>query len=36
MDLIYLDHAATTRPDPRVTAAMQPYFGEHFGNPLSS
>jgi cysteine desulfurase len=35
MDLIYLDHAATTRPDPRVTDAMQPYFGEHFGNPLS-
>ena len=36
MDLIYLDHAATTRPDPRVVDAMQPYFGEHFGNPLST
>ncbi len=36
MALIYLDHAATTRPDPRVVAAMQPYFAEHFGNPLST
>jgi cysteine desulfurase len=36
MDLIYLDHAATTRPDPRVVEAMQPYFGEYFGNPLST
>lgn len=36
MDLIYLDHAATTRPDPRVVEAMQPYFAEYFGNPLST
>ncbi len=36
MELIYLDHAATTKPDPRVVAAMQPYFAEHFGNPLST
>jgi cysteine desulfurase len=36
MDLIYLDHAATTRPDPRVVAAMRPYFDEYFGNPLST
>ena len=36
MDTIYLDHTATTRPDPRVVAAMQPYFLEHYGNPLST
>ncbi len=36
MVLIYLDHAATTRPDPRVVEAMQPYFREYFGNPLST
>ena len=36
MDLIYLDHAATTRPDARVVAAMQPYAAEFFGNPLST
>lgn len=36
MGLIYLDHAATTRPDPRVVDAMQPYFREYFGNPLST
>ncbi len=33
--LIYLDHAATTPLDPRVLAAMQPYFAEDFGNPSS-
>lgn len=30
--LIYLDYAATTPTDPRVVAAMQPYFTERFGN----
>lgn len=33
--LIYLDHASTTPLDPRVFAAMQPYFVEDFGNPSS-
>lgn len=32
---IYLDHAATTRTDPRVVDAMMPYFTEVFGNPGS-
>src|SRR5260221_3972340 len=32
---IYLDFAATTPLDPRVLAAMQPYFNEAFGNPSS-
>ncbi len=36
MEFIYLDHAATTRPDPRVVEAMRPYVAEHFGNPLST
>jgi cysteine desulfurase len=36
LDTIYLDHAATTRPDPAVVAAMQPYVAEYFGNPLST
>ncbi len=36
MKFVYLDHAATTRPDPRVVAAMEPFFAEHFGNPLST
>jgi cysteine desulfurase len=32
---VYLDNAATTRPDPRVVEAMMPYLSESFGNPLS-
>ncbi|MGZ6316353.1 MAG: cysteine desulfurase family protein, partial [Anaerolineales bacterium] len=31
----YLDYAATTPVDPRVSEAMQPYFAENFGNPSS-
>jgi cysteine desulfurase len=33
--MIYLDHAATTRPAPEVVEAMLPYFREHFGNASS-
>lgn len=32
---VYLDYAATTPVDARVAEAMQPFFGEHFGNPSS-
>jgi cysteine desulfurase len=32
---IYLDHAATTPVDPRVVAAMVPYWTEFWGNPSS-
>jgi cysteine desulfurase len=32
---IYLDHAATTPVAPEVLAAMQPFFGERFGNASS-
>ncbi len=34
-EFIYLDHAAATPIDPRVLAAMQPYFTEEFYNPSS-
>jgi cysteine desulfurase len=34
-DFIYLDHSATTPTDPRVVAAMQPYWTQTFGNPSS-
>ena len=30
---VYFDHAATTRTDPRVLAAMLPFLGEEYGNP---
>lgn len=33
--MIYADYAATTPPDPRVTARMQPYLSEQFYNPSS-
>ncbi|MBI5260930.1 MAG: cysteine desulfurase NifS [Bradyrhizobium sp.] len=33
---IYLDNNATTRTDPRVVAAMLPFFTEQFGNASSS
>ena len=35
MARIYLDHAATTQPDPRVVAAMMPLFTTCWGNPSS-
>lgn len=34
--LIYLDHGATTPVDPRVMAAMLPYWTEIYGNPSSA
>ncbi|MBI5042490.1 MAG: aminotransferase class V-fold PLP-dependent enzyme [Nitrospirae bacterium] len=35
MRKVYLDNAATTQPHLKVVEAMQPYFTEVFGNPLS-
>ncbi|MBW3602498.1 MAG: cysteine desulfurase [Actinobacteria bacterium] len=35
MATVYLDHAATTPPDPAVLAAMRPYQEDRFGNPSS-
>ena len=35
-DTIYLDNQATTPTDPRVVAAMLPFFGARFGNPHST
>ncbi|WP_027284047.1 cysteine desulfurase family protein [Rubritepida flocculans] len=32
---LYLDHHATTPPDPRVLAAMRPWWEENFANPHS-
>lgn len=32
-DVIYLDHAAATPVDPKVLAAMQPFFSDSFFNP---
>lgn len=34
-ELFYLDHAAATPIDPKVLAAMQPYFSDDFYNPSS-
>ncbi|HCV00420.1 MAG: cysteine desulfurase NifS [Dehalococcoidia bacterium] len=35
MERVYLDHAATTPPDPRVLEAMWPAFSRDWGNPSS-
>lgn len=35
MARIYLDHAATTPPDPRVLEAMWPFYTTYWGNPSS-
>src|SRR5687768_12853834 len=33
--LVYLDHASTTPPDPRVVEAMRPWLAERYGHPAS-
>ncbi len=33
--MIYLDHAATTKVDPQVFAAMRPFLQDQYGNPSS-
>ncbi|WP_100406605.1 cysteine desulfurase family protein [Bacillus solitudinis] len=35
MEIIYVDHAATSPTHPDVIAEMMPYFGEVYGNPSS-
>lgn len=35
MERVYFDYASTTPTDPRVIAAMDPYFYTQFGNPAS-
>ena len=35
MKRVYLDHNATSPPDPRVLLAMEPWLREHSGNPSS-
>ncbi len=35
MKRIYMDHAGTTQPYSEVFKAMEPFFGERFGNPSS-
>jgi cysteine desulfurase len=35
VNLVYMDHAATTPVHPQVLEEMLPYFSEHYGNPSS-